>query len=304
MILITGATGLLGRSFVVQSVARGGQIIAVGLRSESPHPGLRYLQADLTHPGEAERLVLEYNPQWVVHCAAATNVDWCESHPDDALRLNAGVPRDLAVAVSTCNAHLVYISTDAVYGGDRGRYVETDECRPCNIYGWTKWEGEKAILKVLPESLIIRTNFFGFTRTQRSNLAQWILGELEANRRVPAFADVVFSPLFTDDLSETILDMMDFGLQGVFNVGAQAALSKYEFALKLARAFGLDSSLIDATSAESSALRAPRPRDTSLLSTKAEGRLGRPMKDVDSGIARFKKAVNTYRANERAWVTR
>ena len=302
MILVTGATGLLGCSFVEQSMSRGYEVTALGFKSEVPLVGARTLWADLLIPGEAERLVRQENPRWLVHCAAATDVDWCESHPEEALWFNAGVPRALAASIKNGGGQIVYISTDAVYRGDRGQYTESDECRPCNVYGRTKLAGERAVSEVLPDSLVIRTNLFGFTRTSRISLAQWILRELEAGRRVPAFADVVFSPLFTDELSNTILDMIGRGLHGIFNIGGKGAVSKYEFALKLAASFGLNASLVDPVPASASALKAPRPRNTSLLSARAEECLDRPMEDLDSGVERFKHAYCKYRRSERAGI--
>jgi len=300
VILVTGATGLLGCSFVEQSIARGYEVTALGHKREVPLGGARTLWADLLIPGEPERLVRHENPRWLVHCAAATDVDWCESHPEEALRFNAGVPRALAASIKNGGGQVVYISTDAVYRGDRGQYAESDACLPCNVYGRTKLAGERAVSEILPDSLVIRTNFFGFTRTPRLSLAQWIFRELEAGRRVPAFADVVFSPLFTDELSNTILDLMGRGLHGICNVGGKGAVSKYEFALKLAVSFGLNASLVDPVPASASGLKAPRPRNTSLACARAERCLNRPMEDLDSGVERFRLAYCKYRRNERS----
>jgi dTDP-4-dehydrorhamnose reductase len=300
VILVTGATGLLGCSLVEQALLRGHEVVALGFRNEVPLGRARPVRADLTLPGEPGRLVQRENPQWLVHCAAATDVDWCESHPDEALWLNAEVPRAMATALKAGGGRMVYVSTDAVYRGDRGQYQEEDECVPCNVYGRTKLAGERAVSEVLPDALILRTNLFGFTRTSRTSLAQWVLRELEAGRRVPAFSDVVFSPLFTDDLSNAILDMMRSELGGLFNLGGRSAISKHGFALKLAESFGLDASLVDAVPASSAPFKAPRPRNTSLVCARAEGRLGRPMEDLDSGIARFTRAYRTYRRAGRA----
>ena len=104
------------------------------------------------------RIFEELRPSSVVHCAAATDVDWCEEQPDEAYRINAIMPATLAAISSRSDVRLLYISTDSVFDGARGDYAETDEPEPVNVYARSKLHGERAVLRENPVASIARVN--------------------------------------------------------------------------------------------------------------------------------------------------
>jgi dTDP-4-dehydrorhamnose reductase len=231
-------------------------------------------------------------PNWLLHCAAATNVDWCEAHPEEARILNVDVSRQLAILAHRFDVNLLYVSTDSVFDGTREAYSETDSCAPLNVYAATKLAGETAVRRALPEALVVRTNMFGWKQTGRPSLAEWILQELRAERPVPAFSDVVFTPLLVNDLSEVLLEMMERRLSGVYHVGGASACSKYEFARLVAQIFELREDLVRPTAVHESALRALRPQNTTLDSGKIVAALGRPLPPVSDAMQRLRTLWN------------
>jgi len=287
LILVTGASGLLGANFITTAQQRQQSLVAVFHQHDFHLPGIECVSADLTDLNTIE-LVQSFQPAWIVHCAALTNVDWCQLHPEETWRVNVEMSRNLAIAARRAGAKMIYVSTDSVFDGRVGNYDEADLPKPLNVYAESKLAGEKAVLEELQRSLIVRTNIYGWNMQGKASLAEWVLQRLEAGQPVPGFRDVVFTPILVNELSEIILDMMERQLTGVHHVAGSQPCSKYEFALHLASAFGLDSQLVRSESVDDSTLLAPRPKKTSLQTTKVSGVLGRKMPDVQSGLKRFK----------------
>ncbi len=288
MILVTGASGLLGANLVLAARSDGVEVTAAYHHHPVHFPGVRVVEVDLGDPAALEGMVSGLRPDWVVHCAAATDVDWCEAHPAEAERVNAEASGALAEAAAAAGARFAYISTDAVFDGSRGGYDESDDPAPCNVYGRTKRDGERLVQRAQPSSLVVRTNLYGWNVQPKASLGEWILERLEAGETVPGFEDVVFTPTLADRLARDLLDLMAAGQKGMFHVAGSEALSKYEFARRVARAFGFEPDRVRPVPLRSSSLKAPRPLNTSLRTEKAAKALGRGMPTADEGVREFK----------------
>jgi dTDP-4-dehydrorhamnose reductase len=288
LILVTGASGLLGASFV--SVARQHYKHLVQLSYQHPLPGsgLESVRVDLTDHKEVEKLLHSLRPDWIVHCAALTDVDGCEEQPEKAWLINTTASRNLAREARVLGAGFVYISTDSVFDGQKGDYSEDDIPNPINVYAQSKFAGEQAVVQELPRSLIIRTNIYGWNLQDKLSLAEWMLTRLEINQTIPAFEDVIFSPILVNDLSEILVNMMERQMTGLYHVAGSESCSKYQFALGIASVFGMDRGLVHATSIADASLKAPRPRKISLNTAKAARDLGKAMPDLLSGLQHFK----------------
>lgn len=286
-LLVTGGTGLLG-SVLTSVAAHHYDVTACSKRDSLFIPGARSITLDLCNPASVVKVVSATRPSVVVHCAAETRVDWCEDHPEEALRVNVEGTVGLCRAVALTEGCLVYISTDSVFDGFHGNYTEVDEPGPLNIYARSKWLGEQAVRRNLTDHLIIRTNFYGWGLSPKQSLGEWILERLRLGHRIPGFQDVIFAPLLTDDLADIVLAMIALGLRGTYHLGSRDAISKFDFAKRIARAFGLDQGLVEPVPMKSIQLRAPRPKVTNLNSSKAEEALGFPLPSVDEGVCRFR----------------
>lgn len=285
---MTGSTGLVGATLVLAASSRHEML--AGYRGTAIHfPHAEPIQLDVAVPDSIGSAVARMRPTVIVHCAAETRVDWCEDHSQEALRVNAEGTAHLSRAAASVGARLLYISTDSVFDGSRGNYSEEEAVRPINVYARSKWLGEEAVRRELPDHLVVRTNLYGWNVSRRENLAEWILARLRCGERVLGFQDVVFSPLLVDDLVATLLEMLDRGLRGVYHVAARQAVSKFEFGRRLARQFGLDEDLVHPVRLESANLRALRPLVTSLNPAKVEAALERAMPGIEEGLRRFRR---------------
>ena len=143
MILVTGASGLLGASTVLCALEQQREVVGLYHKHALQLTGLPMYGVDLTDQKATLDLVSRLKPESIVHCAAATNVDWCEDYPSEAEQNNTQASSFLAQIAQKLGAAFVYISTDAVFNGKKGNYSEADEPAPINVYGRSKWNGER-----------------------------------------------------------------------------------------------------------------------------------------------------------------
>ena len=231
-------------------------------------------------------------PSWVIHCAALTDVDACESDPGTAYTVNAVIAGQVAAAAAAVDAGIIYISTDAFWDSP-GPHRETDVTAPLNIYTITKLVGEDAVRAANPRSLVVRTNIFGWSPVRRRKLAEWIIGQLEAGHDVPGFADVRFNPLLANDLADILFELTDRNVTGLYNVASSDIVTKYAFAVTLAQEFGFDPARVKKASIAETTPRALRPRDTSLDVERISRLLGRTMPTVVDGVRGLRRLRET-----------
>jgi dTDP-4-dehydrorhamnose reductase len=287
-VLVTGASGLLGANLVFELHRRGHAVTALYRHHPIQYPGVRAAACDLTDTACTAALVSGARPKWIIHCAAATDLEWCESHPRECMRINGEVPGELAAVAGEIGAGMVYISTDSVFDGVDGGYRENDSVSPVNRYSRGKAAGELAVAGKLERALVVRVNVYGWNLQSKNSLAEWALGLLQAGRETPGFRDVVFSPVLVNDLAESVLELIERGCTGIYHAGSPEAVSKYEFLRALAEVFELDESLVRESSIEASGLATPRPRRTWLRTAKIAAALGRSMPGVRNGLRKFR----------------
>ncbi len=287
MILVTGASGLLGANLAMVAREQGREVVGLYHRHRVHLPGVELRAADLTEESEIARVFTELGPTTVIHCAAETNVDWCEEHPEDAHRINVTIPARIAEVAFRTGTRLVHISTDSVFDGVRGDYAESDQPAPVNVYAQTKLQSELEVLRHNPKAAIARVNLYGWNAQNKRSLGEWILSELASGKEVRGFTDTVFCPILANDLAEILLAIVDHQLTGLYHVVGSEAVSKYEFARRVALTFGLNASQVVPARMTDAGLKAPRPRNMSLRTEKISSALARAMPDVDSGLRRF-----------------
>jgi dTDP-4-dehydrorhamnose reductase len=287
MILVTGASGLLGANLIMVALQEGLEVAGLYHTHPVHIPGAALYAADVTNKSAVERIFADLGPSSVIHCAAASNVDWCEAHPDAAREVNVTASAAIAKITAERNARLLYVSTDSVFDGRRGHYSEGDNPAPVNVYAQSKLQGEREVLRCHPFAAAARINFYGWNAQNKQSLAEWIVEQLAAGNGVPGFTDTIFNPILANDLAQILLAMVHRDLTGLYHVSGSEAVSKFEFARRVALTFGFDPAKIIPTEITKSKLKAPRPRNTSLNTGKICAALGVSMPDVDSGLRRF-----------------
>ena len=241
----------------------------------------------LTHPGSISELIDKTRPDIILHCAAMANVDQCEDQPQAAKQINAEVPEELAFRTKNSGIKLVHISTDAVFDGQKGRYVESDTPNPLGVYARTKLDGEKSVSSENHEAIIARVNFYGWSLHGQRSLSEFFINNLTKNRSVMGFTDVFFCPLLVNHLAEILMKMVVRGLSGIYHTVSSECISKYEFGIKVAEKFELDSSLIKATLVKNSGLQAVRSPNLTMITKKLAEALDEPLPDQNQSINRL-----------------
>lgn len=295
-ILITGASGLLGLNLALELAGEAsharytwrrhtvfGQVNSHALHTSA----FTVLQADLLAPGAVLRLLEQTQPDWVIHCAALASLDACEADPLRARKMNTEVPAQLAEYVARGGARLLHVSTDCVFDGQRGDYLEEDFPSPVGVYARTKLEAELAVLAANPQAIIARVNLFGWSLMGKRSLAEFFFNNLSQGKPVMGFTDVIFCPLLVNDLADIFEQMLLNRLSGVYHVVSRDSLSKYMFGVQIARQFGLDERLIQPTSVTQGGLKAVRSPNLNLRTDKLTQALGAPPPTVMAGLERF-----------------
>jgi dTDP-4-dehydrorhamnose reductase len=267
-ILVTGATGLLGSTLVPFLQKGGNQVTRLG------HTHVTQLNADLVSYEQTARALDQVRPEIIINLTALTNVDRCESHPQEAYLLNVKPVQNLCAWMRSSSkpCHLIHISTDQVYDG-AGPHSE-GELIIRNHYAMSKLASEFAAETV--NSTVLRTNFVGRSlREGRTSFTDWLYDSLSGGTSVNVFDDVMFSPLAIGTLCYCIERAIAEQPLGVFNLGSRDGMSKADFAF--AFAFAVDMStknLIRCSASGSDAIRAPRPTDMRMHCEKFENRMG------------------------------
>ncbi|HLJ41186.1 MAG TPA: SDR family oxidoreductase [Candidatus Acidoferrales bacterium] len=289
-LLITGVTGLLGSNLIWQA-AESYEVIGWSRSCTAMPSGCAMDRVDLANVDITTRRLHERRPDVIVHCAAMTDVERCEREPDVARVVNVEATRILARWCAQHGARFVFISTDSVFDGSWGHYSEEDRPAPVNEYARTKLAAEAVVTGLLPDALILRTNFYGRNFKQKLSLAEWMLEKLARRERLPAFADVRFNPLLASHLGRIILDLIAHGAKGVFHAAARDECSKYEFALLIAKVFGLQADEARPELVGDFGFAAQRPRNATLAVDKISRFLGREMPSVEEGLQSFKQSL-------------
>ena len=186
------------------------------------------------------------------------------------------------------NARFIYVSTDSVFDGKKGNYVETDLPAPLNVYAHSKLAGERETLERNPSTVVVRVNIYGWNAQNKESLAEWILGRLEKGEEVLGFTDVFFTPILVNHLVPILFQALQHELAGLYHVSGSERISKFEFARRLATAFGFDPGQVMPCQVKDMKLRAPRPLDISMDTDKIRTALGCSLPDVDAGLSEFR----------------
>lgn len=282
-LLVTGSSGLLGSNFIHEV---GDRYDITGIYRSQSNPDLKdQIKADLTDADSIRNIISVVKPDALLHCAAIIDVERCEQDYELVHKNNALVVKNLISFLGPA-ARFIYISTDSIFDGRLGNYSENDTPSPLNNYAKAKLEGEGFVTELSQNFVIIRTNLFGWNRVKGESLAEWVLNNLSSNKPIKMFTDVLFSPITVNTLSLFIDKLLNNNFCGTLNIASKGFISKYEFGVRLASTFGLDTALISPMSVDAFSFKAKRPKNTTLNVGKAESIFG-PMPIIKDEIERF-----------------
>ncbi|MBV9958328.1 MAG: sugar nucleotide-binding protein, partial [Acidobacteria bacterium] len=282
-LLITGATGTLGRAFARICETRGLSYRLLTRR-----------EMDIADERSVREAMERYEPWAVINTAGYVRVDDAELEPELCRRENTTGASVLAAACARHGAALVAFSSDLVFDGRaRAPYVESDETAPLNVYGASKAAAEQEVLRLLPSALVIRTSAF-FGPWDEHNFVTHALRALSAGEAFTAADDAVISPTYVPHLVHASLDLLIDGERGVWHLANACALTWAGLARLAAQKAGLDASGIEARPTASLGLRAQRPMYSALTSER-----GALMPSLDEALDCYLRDCELWRREQR-----
>lgn len=302
-ILITGSNGLLGQKLVYRMAGRPDvRLIATarGANRLVKTDGYTYEDADITAPERLQRVIDQYRPDSIIHTAAMTNVDACETEQEACRLANVEAVRFLARACDAASIHLVHLSTDFIFDGSHGPLDETAEPAPLSFYGQSKLDAEHIVQAMKAPWAILRTVLvYGITDSMsRSNIVLWVKQNLEQGKAIHVVDDQFRTPTFAEDLAQGCDLAAMQGARGIYNISGPDFMSIYELACRVADHYGLDKSLIRRSS--SSALNQParRPPRTGFIIDKARRELGYRPHGFEESLALMDEQISAIAARQ------
>jgi dTDP-4-dehydrorhamnose reductase len=295
-ILITGSNGLLGQALLLQVhkylLLHTATTFFALSKSENKAilpPTTLFLQADLSKKEEVEKIFLAIQPTIVIHAAALTQPDACQTDQQAAIKQNIDATFYVAQACKQYSSFLVYLSTDFIFDGNKGMYVENDEPNPINFYGWTKLEGEKLLATMQIAHAIVRTCLVYGTNLNmsRPNIISWVKNNLEQGKPIQVVNDQFRTPTLVADLAWACLEIASKKLAGIWHIAGKDCLTPYQMAMLTADYFRLDQSLISPTNAALFTEIAKRPLKTGFNSSKATQLIGYQPHSFAEGLAKI-----------------
>jgi len=228
--------------------------------------------------------ILKIEPDYVIHTAALSNVELCEVNPNLAKFVNVTLSANVAEVCNYYNIPFVHISTDHLFSGEIPFVKEECSPSPLNYYGETKAKAELEVQRKNLKALIIRTNFFGWGPSYRRSFSDIIIDTLRSKKNITLFKDIFYTPILVHLLAKTVIELLEKGFSGIFNVVGNDRISKCDFGMKIAEIFNLDASLIRPISIESKKNLVRRPHDMSLSNTKVTSLLSESLGNIEYNL--------------------
>jgi dTDP-4-dehydrorhamnose reductase len=273
-VLITGSNGLLGQKLTdLYLQKKDKKLIATGLGSNR-HPvksGYIYETLDIRDKSNLQSLVEKYRPDCIIHTAAMTQVDDCETNQEECDKLNIDAVNNIASIAAEYNIHLVHLSTDFIFDGTKELLSEEEKPNPLSYYGHSKLKGEQIIQKICKSYAILRTVLvYGVVADMsRSNIVLWAVNSLKAGKNIKVVNDQWRTPTLAEDLAQGCFLAEDKNAFGIYNISGPDYVSMDQMVLTIADIWNLDTSLIQTISSIELNQAAKRPPKTGFNINKA-----------------------------------
>lgn len=286
-ILITGITGLLGRS-LYNTTSREHDLCGLYYPERNLPIAFDVLvfSVDITDEEIMAKITKDFKPDVIIHTAGIGNVDYAEQNKKETHRINVGGTQTIIDLCEEDNIRLIYISSNAVFSGNNPLYSEEDNMSPVNYYGELKVEAEKLVKSSKTDWVIIRPILmYGWPYPgERSNHVVIWLNALRSGQPIKVVDNVYSKPLYSHSCAEAIWTIIEQKKKGLYHVAGLDHISLYEFALLTADVFQLDKELITPVPDTYFSELAPRPRDTSFSTEKIEKEFGFKPLGVREGL--------------------
>lgn len=287
-IMVTGSNGLLGQKLTSRFNTDSSTYLIATAKGTAivPVEHGEFLSMDITDHAQVNARIEVARPDVIIHAAAMTQVDQCESAREECWKSNVTAVENLIKACRKNNIHLVHVSTDFIFDGTKELLDESAEPNPVNYYGESKLAAEKAIMQSDISWAIVRTVLvYGITAgVTRSNIVLWVKNNLEQGKTINVVNDQWRTLTLAEDLAQGCALAAKKKAKGIYNVCGQDYLSIYDIAIRVADFFKLDKSLIKPADSSTFSQPARRPLKTGFLIDKARKELGYAPHTFEGGL--------------------
>lgn len=281
-LLITGASGYLG-SHIARQARAAWRVVGTTYTQAPVLPEVEAIRLDIRDPEAVSELMQAVLPRAVIHTA------FDASSPEGMQSVIVQGTRNVALAAAAVGAYMIHMSTDMVFDGEHAPYSPGDPPQPITVYGRAKAQAEQSVARLLSTAAIVRTSLiYGFAPPDPRTT--WVLDSLRKRMPITLFTDEVRSPIWVEQLSAALLELAAGALPGIWHVAGSAPIDRYEFGLRLARAFGEDPSGITAGLSHDSGT--VRPRNLTLSVDTSLACLRTPLWSVDQVLARQTRCLS------------
>ena len=290
-ILIIGQSGLVGGHLASVAEDRY-EVHGTFLTHEIPGANLHRL--DATDREATMKLVERIQPDLLVDTHSLNNVDYCETHQEEAWKNNVDGARNVLEACKKIACPYEFLSTDYVFGGRELSYTEEDQPNPLSYFALTKVTVEKLVGALDMDSAVIRTSVvYGTGGLNKVNFALWLIDKLRRGERVDLVNDQKNNPTLVDNLAEQLIAIYEKRATGIFHVTGSECVSRFDFGLEVASIFDLDPRLVSPVSTAQLHQIAPRPSTVNLSTAKIQRVTGLATLSVRDGLERMRKQWTT-----------
>jgi len=288
--LVTGSAGLVGSQVIKDLIKQNHEVYSC-YHDDMPECGIP-VQLDLVNHEKIQQTIKETKPDVVIHLAAMTNVDLCETERDLTILLNARATEILAKQAAKQQAFFVYVSTDYVFDGNQGMKKEDHPPNPLGFYGKSKLDGELALNKLASSWTIARTSTpFGIHPTKKS-FPHWVKENLESKKEIPVLVDQFTSPTYVPNLSRMLIEVAKRQIAGIIHLAGATRISRYNLAELVAEKLNLDKKPLKPVSMSEMTWKAKRPRDSSLDVSYAIQILNEKPQEIHQSLDYFIKEIS------------
>ncbi|AFD07814.1 SDR family oxidoreductase [Solitalea canadensis] len=295
-VLITGSNGLLGQKLLDKLRNNSTYTVIATAKGVDRYleEGYSYESLDVTNHAEVIAIMQKHKPDHVIHTAAMTNVDACESDKELCKKLNVDAVQYFIEACKQTGAHFIHLSTDFIFDGADGPYDENAVANPLSYYGQTKLESELLLINSDIAYAILRTIIvYGVVKDMsRSNIILWAKGALEKGQKINVVNDQYRNPTLAEDLADICVLAMEKRAQGIYNASGKDFMSILEIVERVADFWNLDKSLITPISAETLNQSAKRPVKTEFILDKSVKELGYNPHSFEEGLKIVNNQLN------------
>ena len=292
-ILITGGTGLLGKS-LIETASKGFEIVAthMGSCALKDTKRVKYRVLDIRDEKEHARLYRQFRPNVTIHTAGVGSPDYAERHKEEAWNINISGTKNIIKQCEKFGSALIYVSSNGIYDGDNAPYGEEDEAYPLNYYGQVKLEGERVSrASTVPCAIVRPILLYGWNHQEgRQNIVTYALSRFNSGEEVYAYNDVFVNPIFAPACADAIWKIFKEGKYEKFNIGGKDTVSIYRLLKSAAEVFGFDPNLVIPVHQGFFNELVRRPKDTSLDTGRMRNALGIEPLSVEKGLDLMKKS--------------